>query len=209
MKLKAEVIMIDTLSFTDTVDRVLSGNVSRDSVLQLGSTPQIYLPLGLPDLQLIMTQGVLRKVISKHNLTITLIKRLPALLNSPIMILRSATEKGSVVAVLDALDLNGCFVIAAIHPDRKHKQHKVNILASIYGKSRLGWFDEQIKAGRLLYSDKEKTQRLSQSAWLQLPREVIDAEHDLIISSNQPEVKNNHHYKPILTLKNKGSHENK
>jgi hypothetical protein len=202
--------MIDTLHFTDAIDRVVSGNLSRDSVLQLGSTPKIYLPLGLPDLQLIMTQDVLRKLVSKHNLTITLIKRLPELLNNPIMILQSATEKGSVVAVIDALDFNGFFVIAAIHPDRQHKQHKVNIIASIYGKSRLGWFDEQIKAGRLLYLDKEKALLLSRSAWLQLPREVIDAEHRLIIPSNQPEVKKNNHSRPILTIKNKGnSNENK
>lgn len=202
--------MIDALSFSDAVDSVLSSKSSRNSVLELGSTPKVYLSLGLPDVQLIMTQGVLRKISSKHNITIALIKRLPFLLESPVIILQSATEKGSVVAVLDALDCNGCFIIAAIHPDRKHKQHKVNILASIYGKSRASWFDEQIKADRLLYSDKEKALRLSRSAWLQLPREVIDAEHGSIIPSNQSEVKNNNHSKPILTLKNKGNnHENK
>lgn len=202
--------MTDTLPFTDNVDRVLNGDVKRNSVLELGNTPKVYLSLGLPDVQLIMTQGVLKKIFSKHNLKVVLIKRLPSLLENPIMILRSATENGSVVAVLDALDYNDCFIIAAIHPDRKHKQHKVNILASIYGKERSGWFIEQIEAGRLLYLDKEKALRFSRSAWLQLPREVIAAEHDLMISPNQPKVKSNNHSKPILTLKNKGNnYENK
>lgn len=131
-------------------------------------------------------------------------------LQSLCIFLKFATEKGSVVAVLDAFDCKGCFVIAAIHPDRKHKQHTVNILASIYGKNRARWLCEQIEAGRLLYSDKEKALSLSRSARLQLPREVIVSEQGKNLSENRPKVKNYNHLKPLLTLKNKGKkHENK
>lgn len=202
--------MIDASSFSDLVDRILKGHCPRDRVIELGDTPEIYVHIGLPDLQLVMKQGTVRKSASKHNLAIDLVKRVPALLEKPIMILKSATEKGSVVAVLDAFDCKGCFVIAAIHPDRKHKQHKVNILASIYGKHRARWLCEQIEAGRLLYSDKEKALSLSRSARLQLPREVIVSERTQVLPPNQPKVKNYNHSKPLLTLKNKGKkHENK
>lgn len=209
MKLKVGVIMIDNLTFSYSIDNFLNGNLKRDQVLVIGDVPEIYLSISVPNLKLIMTQNVLTKITLKHNLKIDLIRKLPALLKNPIIILRSATEKSSVVAVLDALDCNGCFVIAAIHPDRKYKQHKVNLVASVYGKSRQSWFAEQIEEGRLLYLDKEKALHLSQSAWLQLPREVIATEHVLIIPSNQPEVKNNNQSKPILTIKKGNNHENK
>ncbi|MDA0780852.1 MAG: hypothetical protein PQ612_10775 [Rickettsiales bacterium] len=201
--------MIDALSFSDAVDIALKDNANHNQVLVLGDIPEVYLSLGVPNLKLIMLHGTLLKIIEKHSLTINSIKRLPALLKEPIMVFSSATETGSLIAIVDEYDCSGNTVIAVINPDWQNKRHKVNKIASVYGKSRLRWFAEQIEAGRLLYSDKEKALRWSQSTRLQLPREVIAAEHGLIIPSNQPKVKNNNHSKPILTLKNKGkNHEN-
>ena len=201
--------MIEALSFSDAVDIALKDNANHNQVLVLGDIPEVYLSLGVPNLKLIMLHGTLLKIIEKHSLTINSIKRLPALLKEPIMVFSSATETGSLIAIVDEYDCSGNTVIAVINPDWQNKRHKVNKIASVYGKNRLRWFAEQIEAGRLLYSDKEKALRWSQSTRLQLPREVIAAEHGLIIPSNQPKVKNNNHSKPILTLKNKGNnHEN-
>jgi hypothetical protein len=202
--------MTDALSFSNAVDNALKDNTNHNQVLVLGDMPEVYLSLDAPRLKLIMLHGTLLKIIEKHDLTINSIKRLPALLQEPIMIFSSATERGSLIAIIDEYDRNGNTVIAAINPDWRNKRHKVNKIASVYGKNRLHWFAEQIEAGRLLYSDKEKALRWSQSTRLQLPREVIATEHCLIIPSNQPKVKNNNQSKPLLTLKNKGSnHENK
>jgi hypothetical protein len=196
--------MTKSLPFSHAIDNVLSGNAGRNTILNLGNIPKVYLSYGLSDLQLAMTQGVLRKIISKHNLSINLIKQLPYLLEEPVMILQSATEVKAIVSVLNAFDCKNSLVIAAIHPDKKHKQHKVNLVTSVYGKARIRWFEDQIKKGNLLYLDKEKALQLSRSTQLQLPREVIAAELRGILPFNQSEVKNNQHYNSILTLKNKG-----
>lgn len=196
--------MTDALSFSDAVDIALKDNANHNQVLVLGDIPEVYLPLGVPNLKLIMLHGTLLKILEKHNLTINSIKRLPALLKKPIMVFRSATETGSLIAIVDEYDCSGNTVIAVINPDWQNKHHKVNKIASVYGKNRLRWFAEQIEAGRLLYLDKQKALSWSQSARLQLPREVIATEHGLIIPPYQPKVKNNNQSKPLLTLKNKG-----
>lgn len=123
------------------------------------------------------------------------------------MIFRSATQEDALVVVIDATDYNGDAVIVIINPNRKHKQHRLNIIASVYGKSRSHWFMEQIKQGRMIYSDKEKALSLSRSAQLQLSGEVIATGRSEIIPINASKVKKNNHTKHTLTLTNKGSND--
>ena len=206
---KAGRVMANTLIFSRQVDDVLAGRVARDSALILGDIPQVYLSLGVPRFKLVMTQGTLRKITVKHNVTILTIKRLPALLETPIMVFRSATEPDALVALINATDRNGNAVIAAIHPDRHHQQHRVNLIASVYGTNRARWFIDQIDEGRLLYADKEKALRWSRSARLQLPGEVTAARHSKIITPALHKVKENSPAKNAVTPRKKGSeHEN-
>lgn len=195
--------------FSRQVDDVLAGKAARDLVLILGDIPGVYLSLGVPRFKLIMTQRTLQKIITKHTLTASVIKRLPALLRSPVMIFKSATELDAIVAMIDATDKNGNIVIVVIHPDRRHKQHRINLIASVYGKDRARWFTEQIEKGRLLYADKEKALRWSQSARLQLPGEVTATRHKNTIPRRPYEVKDHGHFKaPIIPKKKGPDHEN-
>ncbi|MCK5384586.1 MAG: hypothetical protein KAJ29_03350 [Alphaproteobacteria bacterium] len=200
--------MTDALFFRQ-VDDVLAGKAARDLVLVLGDIPSVYLSLSVPCFKLIMTQQTLQKIITKHTLTVSIIKRLPVLLHSPVMVFKSASEPGAIVAMIDAKDKNGNTIIAIIHPDRRHKQHHVNLIVSVYGKNRTRWFIEQIEEERLLYADKEKTLQWSRSAQLQLPGEVTAARHGQIIKRRLHEVKDNEHPKPLTIHRKKGSdHEN-
>lgn len=201
--------MSDALIFSKQVDDVLAGRASRDFALSLGDIPAIYVPLGVQRFKLVMMQTTLRKIIQKHALSVGTIKQLPGLLKAPIMIFRSATEPDALVAAIDAKDKNGDTVIAVIHPNQRHKQHRVNLIASVYGKSRACWFREQIEKGRLLYADKEKALRWSQSARLQLPGEVTAKRHVLNIPHHQRTVKDNSRLKTLKIPEKKGSeHEN-
>ena len=197
--------MSDALIFSRQVDDVLAGKAPRDSILTLGDIPQVYLSLGVPRFKLVMTQGTMRKIITKHNVTIRTIKRLPALLEKPVMVFRSATTPNALVALINATDRNGNAVIAAIHPDRHHQQHRVNLIASVYGKNRIRWFIDQIAEGRLLYVDKEKALRWSRSARLQLPGEVTAARHSKVIARAPHKVKENCPAKKRRNPQKKGS----
>ena len=126
--------MTDTLIFSKQIDDVLSGRANRDTVLILGDVPRMYLPFGVPHFKLAMTQRTLHKIITKHNLDIGIIKRLPALLKKPIFVFQSATEPNALVVVIDATDKDKNAVIVIIHPDRQHQQHRINRIASVYSK---------------------------------------------------------------------------
>ncbi len=207
--LKTGLVMTDALTFSRQVDDVLAGCASRDFSLTLGDIPAVYVSLGVQQFKLVIMQSTLRKIIQKHALSVGTIKQLPGLLKAPIMVFRSATEPDALVAVIDAKDKNGDTVIAIIHPDRRHKQHRVNLIASVYGKSRACWFREQIDKGLLLYADKEKALRWPQSARLQLPGEVTATRHTTNIPRCLQTVKGNPHLKTLKLPEKKGSdHEN-
>jgi hypothetical protein len=195
--------MTEALTFSRQIDEVLTGKTARNFVLTPGYTLFVYHALGVPRLKLVMTQATLQKICQKHAVPISVLKQLPELLEHPVIIFKSATEADAVVAVLNATDKNGNAIIVAIHPDKQHKQHRVNLLASMYGKNRVRWFKEQIDKGRLLYPNKEKALRWSRSAQLQLPGEVTAARHIKNITQNEQEIKEIKPSRPVLTLKNK------
>tara|TARA_B100001989_G_scaffold252461_1_gene234584 strand:- start:1917 stop:2525 length:609 start_codon:yes stop_codon:yes gene_type:complete len=197
--------MTDTLIFSKQIDDVLSGRANRDTVLILGDVPRMYLPFGVPHFKLAMTQRTLHKIITKHNLDIGIIKRLPALLKKPIFVFQSATEPNALVVVIDATDKDKNAVIVIIHPDRQHQQHRINRIASVYSKRRIQWFNEQIEKDRLLYADKEKALHWSQSAQFQLLGEVTDAKHIKNLSRNLQKVKKNQSFSTLTLNRKKGS----
>jgi hypothetical protein len=194
--------MMTSLIFPRQVDYVLAGKGAQDLVL--GDIPHVYLPLGVPHLKLIMGHRTLHKIITKHSLTTSVIKRLPAFLQCPLMFFRSATAPGALVSMIDTNDKNGNTVIVVIHPDRRPKQHRINLIASVYGKERARWFTEQIEKGRLLYADKEKALRWSRSARLQLPGELTATRRKNTIPRNQHEVTDHRRFKAQVIPKKKG-----
>lgn len=197
--------MNDALRFSQQVDQALAGRLPRHAVLFLGNTPPIYTALGLPSQKLVMNQGTLRKVITKHTLTAAIVKCLPALLANPVMIFESATEPKALAVMIDAKDRDGKTIIAIIHISRRHGRHVIHRVASVYGKNNACWFIKQIQEGRMLYADKEKALRWSQSARLRLPGEVTASRRRKIVARTLHKVKEPQRLNPLKKPKKKGS----
>ncbi|MBL3677507.1 MAG: hypothetical protein JKP92_08420 [Alphaproteobacteria bacterium] len=192
--------------FARQVDLVLARRAPRDFVLTLGPTPVVYRALGAPDAALVMTQSTLRKIAQRHGIAVPTIKTLPSLLKAPVLVFRSATDPAALVAALGAHNANGHGLIAALHPDRWHKHTRVNWVASVYGKNRQAWFAEQVAAGRLLYTNKDRALPWPPSARLRLPGEVAATGPIPTLPHTRPEVKG----ASAPETKEKGpSHENK
>lgn len=155
--------------FAGDLDAMMRGRLGSRELLHLGRTPGPYRALGAADLPLVMAQSVARKIMAggKHGLPRSTVERLPGLLADPVMIFASATEEGSLVAVLRDYDPDGNPLVAALHLG--DGRIRVNSVKSVYGKDRADWFAAQIKDGRLRYIDAESAPRWSGGIGLQLP----------------------------------------
>jgi hypothetical protein len=143
------------------------------------TTPQVLRlhRIGMKDLPVVITADALTKAHNKHGLTTEMLEQIPLAITEPIMVFKSATDTKSFVVMTGITDNKGRTVIVPIQVDQRAGRHIVNNITSIYGhennpkSGKPEWFITQIKEGRLLYMDKEKALKWSQSAGLQLPLE--------------------------------------
>ncbi len=124
------------------------------AIATIGKTPEIYTNFNLPQKPLGIPVNIIKKaVVDKHSLTEDNIKHLPEMIADPLLILKSATQQDSLVAVIDDTDKNGDTIIVILKPTTG----KINVIPSAYGKEKLSNFiKKEIKAGRLLYLDEKK-----------------------------------------------------
>jgi hypothetical protein len=103
-----------------------------------------------------------------------MLSQIPYAIATPVMILNSAIDKSgrTVVLVTSLKDYQGKSVLVPIIVNQVNFYHEVNAIKSIYGKDNDQWFQQEIKAGRLRYIDKEMALPWSRSARLQLPLDV-------------------------------------
>lgn len=123
-------------------------------VIRIGRTPEILIKLGVPDLDLGIWRDTIRKATNgiKHSVSMSDIELLPEHLSDPVAVFKSKTH-GKVV-LIDAVDLNGDPVVAAIHLEQKEgRQLVINRVASIYGKENAA---ESLAGFELEYIDKNK-----------------------------------------------------
>lgn len=121
--------------------------------LSMGRPGPILRRLGLSKAPLTMSAGKLDKVMKDHpEVSLGVLRHLVKGLNDPEFVLTSATEQGSIVVIPVRLP-NGQVFVVPIHPDVEDRQgRKVNLIASAYIKTDADWFDQQVKAGRLVYA---------------------------------------------------------
>lgn len=94
----------------------------------------VYKALGVADKPLNLPQNVLKKInVGKHNVSLSVVEKLPELVSDPLLILDSKTETGSFVSVLDAVDESGNTIVAIIKPTDK----AFNVIPSVYGKKEI------------------------------------------------------------------------
>lgn len=168
-----------------------------DRQLSLGRTPLLYQLLGAQDLSVTIAKDTVLKASNgvKHQVPGKVIEQLPELLADPVMVFSSATQEGSLVSLIEALDEFGRPVIVALQLNSRSGRVIVNRIASLYGKEGIdGFVRREISNGRLLYRHAEKSREWLQSRGLQLPKEgtthgsaqTILTEQDVVNASLSP-----------------------
>lgn len=111
---------------------------------------------------------MLRKItVEKHSVHTDTLARLPELIADPLMVFDFATQPGSLVAVLDAAEIGGEPLIAAIH--LASGEITFNAVAGVYGQPN-DWFGRQIDNGRLRYINTKSAPAWLRCIGLQLPK---------------------------------------
>ncbi|ENA1771420.1 hypothetical protein ABF237_000001 [Yersinia ruckeri] len=163
----------DAKQFASEVESIATMEQAPRHQIRLGDTPAVYQVLGARNIELIMPASVVHKAtdpsIRDHSVRLEDMKRLPELISDPLAVMRSATEKDALVSLVEAHDVNGNPVIAAIHLNGKGAGFaEVNKIASVYGKDNRAALQKQLD-NDLLYLDKEKAAKWLHATGLQLP----------------------------------------
>lgn len=168
-------------AFARAIDRVAAGeNIA--GFVRLGTTPEALQLAGLPDVGVSIRGNVIKKVMNEwlgdghgHNLDPETLKRLPAELNRPVAVARSAQDSSNRNAYIvlteltetDIYDGKEKPVIAALMVNVNNGGLEVVNITSVYGRSKA-----QIQRSLntdLLYWDKEKGKQFVNAFRLQLP----------------------------------------
>lgn len=120
--------------------------------ISVGELPAVYKSLGWKSGLVKTNRKVLLKdTITKHNVDIDTVERLPELYSDPLMVFQSATEPDRLVAVLDATDKKGDQIIVALSPNKK-EIGGYHFIPSFYGKEKFQRFlKDNIDKNRVKY----------------------------------------------------------
>ena len=167
-------------AFARAVDDVVAGKVSA-GYISLGTTPEVLKLIGVPDGKVRISGGTIEKAMAsylnrnnsydenRHAIRPEDMKQLPAHLNAPIAVFKSATRTDSFVVLTELMELeNGRDkpVIAALHLQKGKRGLNLVDIASVYGRS-----DGQLVRAfdtDLLYLDKQKGRQFLTTHPLQL-----------------------------------------
>lgn len=136
-------------SFAEQVDDVLAGNANRYNDLKVCDTPQILLDVGCEQLPMFYTKrhlhdalkpkGNTGESIHYHGLNAEQIKKMPMLLENPVIIYDSLSRNDSIIIVTSELDNEKMPIIAAIKPNGKAKYDlelvESNFVIILYNKT--------------------------------------------------------------------------
>lgn len=147
---------IDKENFIDFYNKMLSGEVNPTQQANiLSQTPDIWLQQGIPNQKIATSQNILKKMGSEpniydknHFISADTIRNLPDLLFDPNYILKSNTQSGRYVGVLNAVDEQGRPILGILNP-----KGGVNFMPSAYGRNDFSKFiKDQEKLGNILYN---------------------------------------------------------
>lgn len=136
-------------SFAEQVDDVLAGKANRYNDLKVCDTPQILLDVGCEQLPMFYTKrhlhdalkpkGNTGESIHYHGLNAEQIKKMPMLLENPVIIYDSLSRNDSIIIVTSELDNEKMPIIAAIKPNGKAKYDlelvESNFVMSFHGRN--------------------------------------------------------------------------
>ncbi len=151
------------------------GEAGERAYIEIGTLPQALAVAGVPAGSLKTSAKVLQKVVFDHGVTPSVLKRVPELLEKPVMVFRSATVEGRFVAVTSEM-VRGAPLIVAISPETTRGTVALNFVPSLYPRDDLQAIQRWLNATKpgeqlLTYLDKEQSPAWFGSTRLQLPGE--------------------------------------
>ncbi|HEL0789913.1 TPA: hypothetical protein TU158_001843 [Streptococcus equi subsp. zooepidemicus] len=171
------------LRFGKEVDEVLYGKMDAINQVCICQTPPLLKAAGFENKPMLYTQKHLLDAIHPkddenyhwHGLSVAQIKRLPELLETPVMLCDSPARKDVMLAVLCTVDSDKLPLIVAIKPDGKGnyklQEIETNFILSVYGKNNFTkYFDERITPEKIIYINIKQAHKLEALAELQLLR---------------------------------------
>ncbi len=191
-------------TFAEQVDEALSGKIPFYSSLKVCNTPEILVDIGCKQLPMLYTQKHLRDALHEkssknphwHGLTIEQVKNLPVFLQEPVIVFDSLTRDDSVMMILSETDNDNLPLVVSVKPNGQGRynleQIDSNFITSIYGKDNFSRYIENIiKNDKLLFINKEKSQKLFERWGLQLPELTKSFGFDTIIHQSRNIVNEN------------------
>lgn len=182
------------LRYGDDVDAASCGNYYADSQLKVCDTPDILIDAGFAQKPMLYTQKHLLDAIHPkdprnyhwHGLSIEQIKRLPELLENPVIIADSPARDDTAIVVLNMVDADKLPVIVPIKPDGNGYYDmdyiETNMILSVYGKRNFGrYFHDLLTTDRIVFYSSEKGRELAYTAGIQFPDLYEALDHDVII----------------------------
>lgn len=203
----------DRRSFSEQVDAVLDGTFDKSgNLVYIGQTPSsLRRILGWLDLPMLMRpEKVYLNAVSQarakqdhrykegeeyHALGHKL-KNLPNMLDTPVAIIKSnkdATDE-RILLVTTETNSDGEVIVIALDTDRigrlDNRKVFANVVLSAYGKRSLYEYLRTSNAeGRILFIDKQKSQRLTSAGGVQFPVGIIDTDYTENLSQYRELVK--------------------
>ena len=187
-------------SFAEQVDDVLAGNANRYNDLKVCDTPQILLDVGCEQLPMFYTKrhlhdalkpkGNTGESIHYHGLNAEQIKKMPMLLENPVIIYDSLSRNDSIIIVTSELDNEKMPIIAAIKPNGKAKYDlelvESNFVMSFHGRNNFeNQINRAVEQNKVLYYNKEKSQELFSVLGLQLSKGLNILDSNIIIHQSR------------------------
>lgn len=180
--------------FATQVDNILNGSDTVNTHLQVRpDTPKILLDAGLDNKRMLITAnhtktavGIETKKSNTHNLDIETLKKLPKLLDNPVIIMDSLKE-GSVVVFVNAKDKNGTPIMCAININGVGNYNNIevetNLISSVYGKNSglTSFIERAVNENRLIFWNKKMSLELFNTPGLQLPNNIKQVDSNTII----------------------------
>lgn len=170
------------LRFGDEVDLATCGAMHPLNQIKVCDTPQFLVEAGFQPKPMLYTQRHLEDAIHPkgenyhwHGLTVAKMKRLPYLLENPVLLSDSPSRRDAMLAVLTEVDGDGLPLIVAIKPDGRGnyeiQEIETNFILSVYGKDDFAkYFSERITPERVIYFNEAQGRKLEALAELHLFR---------------------------------------
>ena len=192
------------LRFGEEVEQVLRGKTNNRNAVKVCDTPKIFRDIGCENLPMLYTKNHLLNALhekddkhpERHGLSTALVKKIPELLENPVMIYDSLSRNDSIVAVLSHTDEDNLPIIVSIRPNGygqyNFERVENNYITSIYGREKAeSHFQSVIRNGKLLFIDKKRSHELCNLLQVQFLQGLHQSDFNTIIRKTSNIVKQN------------------